>query len=476
MYPRREYGFVAALFGLAGLTLGCGGTESPSACAPENEIHSVCAGVPKDALCSSDVCTDGVSCADIVKVDNDSSLASALAGASPGTCIALSPGTYKAADLPGGVSLLGRSASDVQVGSVTLGAGVGATLRGLTVGAEGLTIAGATKARVESVRVSGAVDLGVLVTAGSSVTIVTSSFEGSGRYNLEIGDGAAVELDRAIISGSDGPGVWAACSTDCGCVEKPSLTMSNSIVRDNHLAGIVLFGATASFEGVDILSTLQGDKLYFGQGGGGLSIARCSSVTATRLRVERSDSFGVLVDGASAALGSEGSEGGVELRGNVIGLWVSNVLATQMVSLVGATIEENQGVGVGVSGETRGFIVCKSHIKATQSHTLPVYEGGTMGFVKEVGDGLVWLDSSEAIVTDLTLSANARASIVINGEASGNLQNITLQGGDEAKGILHQSFAGGSKPTIGAGVPALSTHVEEVFAVPVAPPPPARNL
>src|SRR5262249_48689485 len=147
-----------------------------------------------------------------------------------------------------------------------------------------------------------------------------------------------------------------------------------------------------SFKRVDIMRTLQGDKLHFGEGGGGLSVARCSDVTASDLRVQGSEAFGVLVDSASANLGMEGPEGGVELRDNVVGLWVSNVPATESVRLVGGAVEDNQGVGIGVSGDSHGFIVCKSHISGTKLHTLPVYKNGTIGFITQVGDGFSWLE------------------------------------------------------------------------------------
>jgi hypothetical protein len=474
MHNRRDYGLALALLGLAGGAGGCG--HADTACPAEDGIQGVCAGVPAAPVCSSGSCTEGVSCAHVVPAADDASLAQAIASASPGTCITLSPGSYKAADLPGGVSLLGRSAADVTVGEVTLGAGDGAVLRGVAVGSGGLTIGGATHARVESVRVSAAAGVGVLVAAQSSVDIVSSSVEGSGLYNLEIDDGAQVTIDQSILSGADGPGLWAACAADCACTAKPKLTMTNSIVRDNHIGGVVLFGATASFNGVDILRTVQGDKIHFGEGGGGLSVARCSDVTASDLLVSGSGSFGVLVDGASAALGSENMEGGVQLTENVVGLWVSNVPTTESVSLMGATVEGNQGVGVGVSGDTQGFIMCKTHINSTQLSTLPVYKNGMVGFVQQVGDGLSWLGGSQLFVDEVTLSGNARASVVIDGTASGSLKDITLQGGDESKGIVEQNYTGGSTPTIGPGAPTPSVQAAEMFAVPVAPAAIARTL
>src|SRR5262245_61928742 len=114
MHHLRSY-WLAALLGLSAVALGCGGPEEQVGCASEDEIHGVCAGVPMTRVCDSDSCTEGVNCSQVLEASDDSSLASAIQGAQSGACISLSSGTYKAADLPGGVSLLGPSASDVTV-------------------------------------------------------------------------------------------------------------------------------------------------------------------------------------------------------------------------------------------------------------------------------------------------------------------------------------------------------------------------
>ena len=55
---RRWFNLAAVL---AGLTA-CGGAEQPAAPAC-TELDGVCVGLPLDAVCASDTCTDGVVCA-----------------------------------------------------------------------------------------------------------------------------------------------------------------------------------------------------------------------------------------------------------------------------------------------------------------------------------------------------------------------------------------------------------------------------
>ena len=63
----------------------------------------------------------------------------------------------------------------------------------------------------------------------------------------------------------------------------------------------------------------------------------------------------------------------------------------------------------------------------------------------DVGDGILWHEGAFASFTNLTLDGNARSSVLIDGEvATGSaFANVTLQGGDEGKGIVQQSFTGG---------------------------------
>ena len=167
----------ALLLALASLA-GCSEDEPnpvpASGCPAEDKLDGVCVGAPAK-VCDSDPCTQDLSCTSTTQVADDAALASALDGAGPGSCIALAPGSYGEVQLPNGVALLGRSAAEVQVAKITMGAGSGSVVRGLRVGGGGLLVAGATDARVDSVKVSGASAEGVVVSAGSSVCLLYTS-------------------------------------------------------------------------------------------------------------------------------------------------------------------------------------------------------------------------------------------------------------------------------------------------------------
>src|SRR6185369_1243976 len=124
-HHRIRRGVTASVLTLAGATAltACGHT--PPKCPAGNEVCGVCAGVPVDDVCNSDTCTAGVMCLAVIDVPDNAALAAALQGASAKSCIALAPGNYGEIELPGGVSLLGRSAASVDVVKVTVGAGDG---------------------------------------------------------------------------------------------------------------------------------------------------------------------------------------------------------------------------------------------------------------------------------------------------------------------------------------------------------------
>ncbi|MEJ7734990.1 MAG: hypothetical protein WKG00_38100, partial [Polyangiaceae bacterium] len=137
------------------------------------------------------------------------------------------------------------------------------------------------------------------------------------------------------------------------------------------------------------------------------------------------------------------------------------------------TMSANSGVGLGFGGGEKGIIIiCKSAITGTEEALLPVFENSMdLGSSQMLGDGLEWLGGSVAELEQVSLSGNARASILIDGAASGSLVDVTLSGGDEQKGILQQSLGSGEpQPTLGVNAPAGHRTTEQLA---VAKPPKA---
>lgn len=462
------------LIGAAGVWLaGCGGDDEPAppsaACPPENLIGDLCAGVPAGDICGADTCTEGVTCAAVVNAASDAALASAADSAAAGACIALAPGHYSAVTLPGGVSLLGRSAASVSIDGVTLGAGDGAVLRGLRVGTDGVRVQGAGAVRIESVRITGErgveVD-GLALDAGSAVMVSSSEIAASGRAGIFATD-AAVTLDRSVIHGAQLGGIrfqGSGCEADCNCASRPALIVTNSVIRDNHVIGIAVNGATLSLEGSDVTGSKPGDAQMTGQYGAGVSAAACSNIVGAKdVRVRGNTDWGLLVDDSTGTLGSDAAGEGIEISENLRGLWIQNVNkqgncpdgATGCVSLHGATLDGNRGVGIGVSGAARGIILCRSAISSTSSFTMPVFDGMSVG-QDAVGDGVDWLGGSVVTIEELSLSGNARQSLLIDGPAEGDIGSVSLSGGDEGKPPVQQSFTAGDAQPIGIGTPVAT--------------------
>lgn len=455
--------------------LGCAGDAEPPveapvvACTSGNEVAGACAGVPQGAVCAGTYCAEGLSCSTVINAADDAAVAAALASAQAGSCVALAPGSYGDISLPGGVSLVGKGASEVQVKSVVVGVGgQGAVVRGITVTGGGIVVNG-SDSQIVSSRVDGSSGVGVEVAAGASVKIVQSEVVGSGTYGVRAFDTGAVTVEGSIISGSQGPGIWAQCAAGCDCLAMPQVSITRTILRDNKIIGASLVGVAATVTDVDVRDNSEGANF---EASGGVSISGCSTATASGLRVIDNSSFGVLIDNSSATISSTGGgKQGIEVSRNFMGVWVQHVTDTQEVKLDGMTVDKNQAVGLGASGQSRGIICWNSAITGTQKTSIPVLKGGVAS-AEDVGDGISWLEGSQMALDNITLSANSRASVLINGNtASGSsISNITLSGGDEALGIVQQNVpASPQSPSVGAGAPAITTSGVEKFAVPVGP-------
>jgi hypothetical protein len=218
-----------------------------------------------------------------------------------------------------------------------------------------------------------------------------------------------------------------------------------------------------------VTDTVPGEALMTGKLGGGVAVFTCSNVTATRLRVLDSADYGVLVDGSTATLGdSKDVNGTAEISRNLRGLWIQNIADGASVSLHNGTLAANRGVGIGVVGESRGIVICRSTITGTLSQTMPVFDENMLPSSKEVGYGVSWLDGSEVVIEALTLGGSAHQSLLIDGPATGNIMSLTLTDGDEARPPLQQGLmTGGDQPLLGDDV-SLTSQPTRKFAVPQA--------
>jgi hypothetical protein len=443
--------------------LACSSTPPPASNDPPLGcaawLGDQCIGAPTGVLCQSPPCSADIECQGIVTAD-PASLAGALASAPLGACVVLERGSYGAVSLPEGVHLLGEGPDVVSLESLHMGAGVAAGLE-----VRGGITAEPSFARsvLAAVRVTGGESYGVLASGELELYAVEVSGAAGGVGLLP---GATATLEALWVHDVGGPGVALDCDVDCGSCG--SITLASSrIERATHVG---LFGAGAAVTLADVeIEETRVDGLEAASGAG-VVVTQCSTLDARRAAISSNAYVGLFVDGSGAHLGDPSEERGIIIYGNVFGVWLSGVGVAepaQEVRLEGVAIEGNEGVGLGIDGASKGIIIYGSEIRDTAARTVPVFGGGA----EEVGDGLQSRALSAFVIDGLVLGGNARRSVLLDGACGegSSLAHVTLEGGDEALGLLQQSFDGVGAPALGASVPALESSAEALFALNQAP-------
>jgi hypothetical protein len=441
---------------LTALATACGGRVVVGERAGEcrYDYRGECIGVPLGPLCEDSVCTDGVDCSQVVTVASDGELDAAIRSASAGTCITLEPGDYvSTARLPAGVSLLGQTADTVRVQGVEMVDGGGAVLRGVSTGR--LLIEGGTSAVVFGVRVEGSSDDAIRVQGNASVSLQRSEVLSGAGIGVRGIDHAWLSMERSVVLDTEGPGIWGQCGTGCDCPGVSTISLHHVRVERAGGFGVALLGIIGTIDGIELLDTRTGADFA---AGGGLSISDCSEVVADAVRVAKSSFFGVLVDHSSAQLGASLAGGdageGLDVSGTSTGMVISGVQTGQRVSVHGAKLHDNAGLGFCVGGFSTDVSIFDSSVSNTSEITLP---SGT-GTAAKVGDGLQWTTGTRLVVDGLSLSGSQRQSVLINGAVlpGSRIDNLSLTGGDESTGILQQQVSSPSDaPEIGPGVPPV---------------------
>jgi len=370
--------------------------DDPSTCDDSAKISGVCPGVTPDT-----VGTDGVACSAQIAVGGSGELASKAASAPSGSCIVLAPGTYDAVTLPPGVSLIGQGASGTTVGGITTTGSAHATIRGITVGGNGIVATGKGELAIDHVLVSHTTDHGINVT-DTNLSVAQTTIELAAKF-----------------------GVAFSSTCTAACTDSPKLSLTSVLVREAHAVGIWAHGANVHLSGVEVDSTHAQNFQY----GRGLEVAaepgQVCSLDLASFAVLHGDDVGIYVDGCSAKLQH------FVASDNLRGVQLQNIVAG------GATISDfqldsNRALGLGVSNST-SIIVQGGRIASTVSQHVPVDIGG----VQEVGDGMNWLASDVAVAASVAISSSARQGVIIDNTSTGTF-NGSLSGGDETRGIIVQ--------------------------------------
>jgi hypothetical protein len=461
--------FVAAV--VMAMPLGCGSDDpapetTSAACAADHVVGAACAGVPSGKLCEGGGCAPA-SCTSTVFANSDADLQAAVGSATDGTCIVLGAGIFSAITLPPvRVGVYAEAPSVTTVSSVTITGGDDVELSGFSTAS--VTLSAGT-GRLDALRIENSPNDGVSVGAGASVTIERSEIRGAARYGVSGFDSGSVTLNGSVIEDNLGPGLWLQTGNGgsaCGTAADPSLitgSVTNSVFRKNRLVGI----AIARAQLVTIDNVIVADTNVGGQfdGGGGVSVAYCSTVNATDLQILDSADFGMLVHDSSLSLN------GGTIDGNLRGLWIQNVGTSMLgsVTVNNASLDRNTGVGIGIANNSTNVSINTTAISNTEFVSLPVLINGVSASSDEVGDGINWQGLSQVVLGSVTVSGSARASVLIDGEvASGSsVTNLALEGGDESKGIVQQNLpSSGTQPVTSGTTPSVTTNGSETFSVP----------
>jgi hypothetical protein len=462
--------FVAAV--MMAMPLGCGSDDpapdtNTAACAADHVVGAACAGVPSGKLCEGGGCAPA-SCTSTVFANNDADLQAAVGSATDGTCIVLGAGNFSAITLPPvRVGVYAEAPSVTTVSSVTITGGDDVELSGFSTAS--VTLSAGT-GRLDALRIENSPNDGVSVGAGASVTIERSEIRSAARYGVSGFDSDSVTLSGSVIEDNSGPGLWLQTGNGgsaCGTAADPSLitgSVSNSVFRKNTLVGIAIARAQlVTIDNVIVADTTVGKDFA---GGGGVSVAYCSTVNATDLQILDSADFGMLVHDSSLSLNGGAIDGNLRY-----GLWIQNVGTSMLgsVTVNNASLDRNAGVGIGIAENSTNVSINTTSISNTKLVSLPVLVNGVSASADEVGDGINWQGLSQAVLGSVTVSGSARASVLIDGEvASGSsVTNLALEGGDESKGIVQQNLpSSGTQPVTSGTTPSVTTSVSETFSVP----------
>jgi hypothetical protein len=342
-------------------------------------------------------------------------------------------------------------------------------VRGIEAGAGGIVVTSGD-ATLEGVRVYAAQDNGVTVYSSASASVEHSEIDASGRYGLSAFEATSLMMSYSKVTGGAGPGLWAACTpsdagagvTGCDCAAPVVVQLSSTKIDGNKTLGLALNGAQATLANVSINNTEVGGNF---QHGGGVAAFGCSDVSATGLELDTNADYGMLVDDSRLYVD------GAKVSGNLRGIWMQNIGQSMAggATLINGSIENNLGVGIGIGENSLDVLIEGIEITGTISKVLPIVVGNVSASQAAVGDGVTWKAGAQATLRGLDLSANARASVLIDGDvtAGSAIESIALSGGDEVLGILQQNASAVPvSPTIESGV-AFQATTEQVHAVPV---------
>ncbi len=390
-------------------------------------------------------------------------IADAVAGAAPGTIVALAKGTYdEIVTLPAGVTLWGACVAMTRVGSSTTSesagsittTGAGAVVKNLGIGGErpGVWLAGPASAmHLEDVVIANVKTVGIYLPAGTQLTAHTLVVRGTRSRSDHLGgrgidaQGGRLDLGRAVIAANRDMGIHATAgamvaladvvlrdtlgrdldgtlgrglSADSGATIDPAVRV---VVERNLEFGVYAgSSATMGFTDLVVRDTQRGAAGLFGDG---LSATGAATVVVSRASFDRNQRGGVSASGAGATLtlsdvavrdseerGVSAQKGAslhldraVVARSRTYGVYVSGTaVAAPMgvtVTLADVVVRDTRATAALPHVDGRG-LVAQSSAGVTIDRAIFVRNRGTGVYVSDSGSSLALTD----VVIEDTLS------------------------------------------------------------------------
>ncbi|HEX5635283.1 MAG TPA: right-handed parallel beta-helix repeat-containing protein, partial [Gemmatimonadales bacterium] len=342
------------------------------------------------------------------------SLASAVAGAAPGTVLALAAGTLReVVQLPAGLRVLGACAERTVLEAPVL--------------TDTFTVTG-LGVSLENLRVRGYLD-GVKVLAGASLKLEGVVLQDHARKGLLIAGGQAEAHDLVVAATV---GYLGADSAGIGVQAGGQLTLRRGVVSGNQGAGIALTdaGTLATLEDVAIHGTIERNTSQLPIE---LSVFGNAQVRVARAYLGENDHIGVwLVSGASAELDQVVIR---EVRGDGVIVAARSTLSlrrSQLHELGGALLASNlarmSGDDLVLHGTRSLSIGVLVHDRTTATLRRSILQGA-----RQVGIGVFDATASIALedvdvsrITESTCASNDCPAYRGAGAALGSYHGATL--------------------------------------------------
>jgi hypothetical protein len=407
--------------------------------------RGTCIGVGTEAFVASGFHTAGATCGTVWHVQEGATggtgtdaapfgdLAAAAAVAGPGDCLALAAGQYAAVPLSGSVSLLGAGAGVTEIAAEPAGlwlqGGGGAVIRGVEVTGDGsgLVVREVEQVRIEDVRVTGGIGVGITVRDATDVAVVRTHVTS---VALDAGEAAVVGVfaDRApglrveasLVEDVPGPGIVVYRSDGAelrDCVARdlasygvavdgePGLPSTRAVLDGVGVARVQGVGIWLRYLRADLTHLSVEDVAWSTSFARGVEINR-SEIQAQAVAVSRGDDLGMFLVRTTGGLADVTVQdtAGIGVRAQF--LFQGELPSVILERLV---VERASNTALMISGPV-DLDLSASRLSRTVKSAVLIEDAGCT-----IADGLAVYDGASVDVFDVAFEAMPRHAAVLDG-------------------------------------------------------------